>query len=242
MQDLHCAWLLLLFCAASRDYVLHVVHPEQSFHFAVRHDAGIRGCLEQLLHIPVSDEVWQMTTLQFSSEGLGLRNAERLRPTAYWASWADTLTVVRRRHPGIVDDLMLSLLLSTGGFHLEAANECRTRLQGAGIDVPEWGNIDKGQRPRFRPDDEFPRFPRIRWQAFASTPTEEAFFNTAIGQGKLTKLARSRRGPMASIPFFIAPVSVATRFDLQCFRVLLLRRLWCHLPLFVCHLPMWPAT
>ena len=36
---------------------------------------------------------------------------------------------------------------------------------------------------------------------------------------------------MASIPFFIAPVSVATRFDPQCFRVLLLRRLWCHLPL-----------
>ena len=57
IQDLQCAWLL--FCAASRaNYLLRVVHPEQSFHFAVRHDAGIRGCLEQLLHIPVSDEVW----------------------------------------------------------------------------------------------------------------------------------------------------------------------------------------
>ena len=38
-------------------------------------------------------------------------------------------------------------------------------------------------------------------------------------------------GPMASIPFFTAPVSFATRFDPQCFRVLLLRRLWCPLPL-----------
>ena len=74
---------------------LRVVHPEQSFHFAVRHDAGIRGCFEQLLHIPVSDEVWHMATLQFSSGGLGLRNAERLCPTAYWASWAETLPVVR---------------------------------------------------------------------------------------------------------------------------------------------------
>ena len=36
---------------------------------------------------------------------------------------------------------------------------------------------------------------------------------------------------MASIPFFTAPVSAATRFDPQCFRVLLLRRLWCQLPL-----------
>ena len=32
----------------------------------------------------------------------------------------------------------------------------------------------------FHPDDEFPRFPRIDWQAFASTQMEEAFFNTAI--------------------------------------------------------------
>ena len=44
------------------------------------------------------------------------------------------------------------------------------------------------------------------------TPMEEAFFNTAISP-------RSQRGPMASIPFFTAPVSVATRFDPQCFRV-----------------------
>ena len=224
MQDFQCA-------AASRaNNVFRVVHSEQSFHFAVRHNAGIRGCLEQLLHIPVSDEVWQMATLQFSSGGLGLRNAERLCPTAYWASWADTFSVVRRRHPGTADHLMLSLLRNTGGFHLESANECRTRLQGAGIDVPKWGDIDRGQRPGFHPDDEFPRFPRIGWQAFASTPMEEAFFNIAISPrlGQTDQaLARSQRGPMASIPFFAAPVSVATRFDPQCFRVLLLRRLWC---------------
>ena len=102
MQDLQCAWLLLLFCATSRaNYLLRVVLPEQSFHFAVRHDAGISWCHEQLLHIPVSDEVWQMAILQFSWGGLGLRNAERLRPTAYWASWADTLPVVRGRHQGL---------------------------------------------------------------------------------------------------------------------------------------------
>ena len=121
-----------------------------------------------------------MAIPQFSSGGLGLRNAERLRPTAYWASWADTLPVVRRRHPGIAEHLMLSLLRSTGGFHLEAANECRTRLQGAGVDAPEWGDIDIGQRPGFHPDDEFPRFTTIGWQVFASSPMEEAFFNTAI--------------------------------------------------------------
>ena len=44
-------------------------------------------------------------------------------------------------------------------------------------------------------------------------------------------LVRSQRGPMASIPFHTPPVSAASRFDPQCFRVLLLRRLWCQLPL-----------
>ena len=43
VSDLQCAWLLLLFCAASRaSYILRVVHPEHSFQFALRHDAGIR--------------------------------------------------------------------------------------------------------------------------------------------------------------------------------------------------------
>ena len=36
---------------------------------------------------------------------------------------------------------------------------------------------------------------------------------------------------MASIPFFTPPVSSASRFDPQSFTVLLLRRLWCQLPL-----------
>ena len=56
VTDLQSAWILLLFCAASRaNYVLRVVHPENSFQFAIHHDAGIRQCLENLLHIPV---VW----------------------------------------------------------------------------------------------------------------------------------------------------------------------------------------
>ena len=77
---------------------------------------------------------------------------------------------------------------------MEAANECRTRFQGIGIDVPEWGDVDKGQRLEFHPDDEVPRFPRIGWQVFGSTPMEEAFFNTAIcprlGQAQRHKKVR----------------------------------------------------
>ena len=58
----------VLFCAASRaNYVLRVVHPENSFQFAIHHDAGIRQCLENLLHIPVIDAVWAMASLPFGT-------------------------------------------------------------------------------------------------------------------------------------------------------------------------------
>ena len=62
---------------------------------------------------------------------------------------------------------------------------------------------------------------------------EEVFFHNTVwsrldptGQA----LVRQQRGPMAGIPFHCSPVSTS-RFDPQCFRVLLLRRLWCPLPL-----------
>ena len=55
------------------------------------------------------------------------------------------------------------------------------------------------------PDDEFSRFSHMGWQSFASTEIEEVFFGTTV--------------------------SIASRFDPQKFRVLLLRRLWCQLPL-----------
>ena len=47
-SDLQCAWLVLLFCAASRaNHVIRVVHPAFSFQFA--HDVGIRQCLQEFL-------------------------------------------------------------------------------------------------------------------------------------------------------------------------------------------------
>ena len=143
VSDLQCAWLLLLFCAALRaNHVLRVVHPALSFQFAVQHDVGIRQCLQDLLHVEVTQGMWEMAGLPFASGGLCLRNAERLRTTAYWASWADTLPMIRPRHPDVADHMVLSLSHGRGGFHLEGAAECRDRLVAVGIDAPEWGDVD----------------------------------------------------------------------------------------------------
>ena len=175
-----------------------------------------------------------MASLPFRTGGLGLRNVQRTRSTAYWASWADVIPMIRLRHPEVADHIVLSLSRGLGGFHLEGAFESRALLLRAGIDAPEWGDVDRGQRPRCRPDDEFPGFSRQGWQNFASSQMEEAFFqHNVVPRLEPTEqaLVQSQRGLMAGIPFFCPPVSCASRFDVQCFRVLLLRRLWCPLPL-----------
>ena len=176
----------------------------------------------------------QMASLPFGTGGLNLRNAERLRSTAYWSSWADTLPMIREHHPRVADHMLVSLSQGRGGFHLEAAHESRDRLWRAGVAAPEWGDVDRGQRPGSHPDDEFPRFSHMGWQSFASTEIEEVFFDTTVWprlDPTHRALVRSQRGPMASIPFFTPPVSTASRFETQSFRVLLLRHLWCQLPL-----------
>ena len=89
--------------------------------------------------------------------------------------------MIRPRHPEVADHMVLSLSHGRGGFHSEGATECRDRLVAAGIDAPECGDVDWGQRPGF-PPDEFPNFLPHR-------------------------VAVAQRGPMAGIPFYCSPVS-----------------------------------
>ena len=91
--------------------------PEHSFQFALRHDAGIRQCLENLVHTPITQSMWEMASLPFGIGGLSLRHAERLRITAYWSSWADTFPMIRQRHPQVADHILVSLSRGRGGFH-----------------------------------------------------------------------------------------------------------------------------
>ena len=104
------------------------------------HDAGIWECFHALAS-PVTQHMWEMASLLFVLGGLCLRNAKRLRSTAHWASWADTLLVICARHPDVADHMLVSLSRGVGGFHLEAANECRDRLVVVGVDAPEWGDV-----------------------------------------------------------------------------------------------------
>ena len=154
--------------------MLRVVHPALCFRFAQMHDAGIRECFQALLRVSVTQHMWEMASLPFASGGLCWRNAERLLSTAHWASWADALPVIRARHPDVADHMLVSLWrwwVPLGG---------RDRLVAAGVGAPEWGDVDPGQRPGSRPDDEFPTISSTGWQSFASSTMEDTFFRSTV--------------------------------------------------------------
>ena len=118
--------------------------------------------------------------------------------------------MIRERHPRVADHMLVSLSQGRGGFHLEAAHESRDRLLRAGAIAPEWGDVDRGQRPGSHPDDEFSRFSHMGWESFASTEIEEVFFGTTVWP-RLDQTHGS--GPISERPHGEHPVLHATCLD-----------------------------
>ena len=214
VPDLQCAWLLLLFCASTRaNYMLRVVHPELSHGFAARRGSRVWSTLTRLLGVEGSECARQRASLPFSIGGLGLRSAVRTSTAAYWSSWADTLSMIRARHPTVADDVVIALSANLGGLHLQGANSCRRRLQDAGFDAPEWGDLSRGLRPGQRGLDDAPEpgAPRHGWQRVAAQEADASFFRGVVWP-RLTPseqaLSRSQGGPMAGLPFTCCPVAL----------------------------------
>ena len=236
MRDLQCAWLLLLFCASARaNHLLRVVHPSWSDAFARAHDTAMWNCFRQLLDIPSTQEMMDRAGMSLANGGLGLRSASRDKVSAYWASWADALPTIQERHPVIADQLCVALQRGDRGPHVAAAAHCRELLITSGFDCPEWGDVARGlQLGQVALEDPMLGIARRGWQRGAALHAEEQF-RTVVVWPRLhpgeQALLRSQSGPLAGVPFSCVPSSAATRFEFQEFRVLLLRRLWCPLPL-----------
>ena len=103
VEDLHSAWLLLVYCAAARaNFFLRLVSPGQISTFASHHDDQMWACLCTLLGIDPASVTHSSrigATLPLRLGGLGLTSAVRLRCAAHWASWADCIWMVHQRHP-----------------------------------------------------------------------------------------------------------------------------------------------
>ena len=102
VKDLQSAWALLLHCAGGRaNYLLRVVRPELVREFAEGHNTGLFNCLCRIMNIvpgQIHELVKDIITIPLSIGGMGFRSAHRTSPPAYWASWADSLPMIRERH------------------------------------------------------------------------------------------------------------------------------------------------
>ena len=103
MPDLQCAGLLLCYRAAPRaNHALRTIPPTLSGVYAAAHDAAAWGTLQACSGEPAEDAACparDIALLPACLGGLGLAQAVRAAPAAYWAAWADALPVLAARSP-----------------------------------------------------------------------------------------------------------------------------------------------
>ena len=115
LPDVQSAWMMLSHCAsAGANCHLRVIRPELALQFATTHDQHLWGCLCQILGISTSAAhatAKASATLPLALGGLGLRSAVRTSRSAYWASLADCLPMIARRHPVVAAQVIRSMEL-----------------------------------------------------------------------------------------------------------------------------------
>ena len=154
-------------CGSTRaNFWLRTVEPELTERFAERHDASVWRCLSNILGTPSAPDGAQViATLALSAGGLGLSSAHRVRSAAYFASWADSLRMVRKRHPIIAESMIRHL--EVGGVPcFQAARQCREVVEEAGLVLPSWTELSLSPPPAEAEPE--PNQPEHSWQQKAT--------------------------------------------------------------------------
>ena len=113
VPDVQASWLLLSHCAATRaNFFLRNVTPEVAHSFAISHDLKVHHCVCKIIGVDpddVSRGALQQSTLPFHLGGLGLASAVRTRDGAHWASWADSVSTMFKKDPGLAATVLTGL-------------------------------------------------------------------------------------------------------------------------------------
>ena len=240
VQDVQVAWLLLLMCASPRsNYLLRALAPSVTLEYAMSHDAAVQACLGRIL---ANESPAELTPLQVRRAqlplrrgGCGLRSAVRLRFAAHWASWADTLEVIRHRDAAAAARLLENLGAPGGGplASTRGAVEAATTVATGDFIPPAWASLANGLRP---PRDrgevlELGEFAR-GWQRVASIARDASEQNELLRDldEPSRALLHSQSGPYGGRAFTALPTGPEFRVDPALYRVMLLRRLRAPLP------------
>ena len=224
LPDLQCAWLLLSFCAAPRaDHALRTVPPDLLAPYTAARDAAVWGILQACLGATAEDEACparDIALLPASLGGLGLSQATRTGPAAYWAAWADALGLGP---------------LPRGPACLRTASEARRLVVEGWTDVPSWELVEQGTRPPDRPDGIAEPGEWRHWWQHCASRTRNLFFRDHVLLPSLPPshraLLRSQASPHAAAWLQAIPSDPDTSLTPEAMQIALRRRLRLQLPL-----------
>ena len=145
-----------------------------------RHDAAC-GAVSMPCGSPrVPTDAQVTASFPLSMGGLRPTSAVRSRVAAHWASWADTLPMVRIRHRAIAESFVEALVTGVGPVSLVEAEDSRRNLTGVmGFEPPSWPALAAGARPPPPPLDD-PGGWRTGWQHEAASRVERHFRDTNL--------------------------------------------------------------
>ena len=212
-------------------WLSRVVERDAVQEFCRRHDAAVWRCFCTFTQIEESQprDVRATASMPLVLGGFGLRSASRTSKPAYWAIWADCLSMVQRRHPHVAAALVTELQGSPTSPSLQAASQCRAELTGKmGFVPPSWDALAHGERPLLRePEDREPGMSQRGWQHEACTHVEGACREKlfALLPNQTRPLIRSQAAPGAGAALMVFPTNRQTTMPSHLFRVVLLRRL-----------------
>ena len=207
IEDPQSAFLLLFYCAVPRaNHLLRMLPPSISAEYAEMHDDGVFEVLGHILGSPVLTETEKLRIRKIASlpghmGGLGLRDARRTAPAAYFAAWADALPMICERDPEFGNGLVLDLLRAEGGpvgdqsSCIAEAAQARVRLNRADYfpECPTWLQLQDGVRPPQIQNPEPGEWQR-GWQFFASRACEKFHLQNSI----LPNLQQDQRAMLLS--------------------------------------------
>ena len=164
----------------------------------------------------------EVASMPLATGGWGLRDGVRISPAAFWASWADSLGMIKARHLQVTDTITQGLNGETAAPTSRAAASARHNLTGVqGFEPPSWEALADGVRS-------------VTVGSMKLLLLEREFRELHLMPhlaGHERALVRSQSRLFAGMAFSSAPSSHLQRIDSHLFRVLLLRRLRLPLPL-----------
>ena len=219
------------------NHMVRMLAPSKSLAYAAQHDDAIWGTFCEMIgagDLHADLQARAIATLPGRLSGLGLRSAVRSAAGAYWASWADTLPVIRDRLPELARDWLSRLGEARPPACLAEAEQIRGEMVAQGAALPTWAEVlDGAQPPPPAEGLDAADFDR-GWQCHACSFAENSFREQVVlpsADESRRALLHSQAGGAASAWLRAIPSEQALRMTPLRFQTAIRRRLRWPLPL-----------